>query len=269
MKRIIAIACTFFALYSYGQVAPPGRGLAIKPVTISFNLLPGQTGTSKLSITNQLNAKRQFTVYLKDWRRDSAGEHIYIDPGKDSRSCAAWITLEKTFFELGPGETQEIMIKMTLPDSANSGSEMKWGMVFLETVEEQTADQGKGVKTTINNRFRFGVHIYQTPPVVTRKEVKMIRFDSLPGSINHYRIVCENAGDVQVNCSSYVELSSLTDGKRIKLPSVEFPMFPEQKRFIDFQIPGSVPKGKYLLTGVVDAGVDVPLEAAQLTIEII
>lgn len=96
----------------------------------------------------------------------------------------------------------------------------------------------------------------------------MLRFDALAGVPNKYRIVCENSGEVQVSCSSYVELAALTDGRRIKLPVVEFPLFPSQKRYVDFQVPDSLPKGKYTLTGVVDAGVDVPLEAAQLIIEI-
>jgi hypothetical protein len=45
-------------------------------------------------------------------------------------------------------------------------------------------------------------------------------------------------------------------------------MFPEQVRYIDFSLPQQLAKGKYTLTGIIDAGNDVPLEAGQLTIEI-
>lgn len=169
MKNICAAALALITMAGYAQETANSRGLAINPVTISFNLLPGQTEAARLSITNQLPVKKQFTVYLGDWYRDSTGAHNYSEPGKMARSCAAWVTPDKTFFELEPGATEEIIIKMTVPDTAASAKEMKWCMVFLETVEEQTADRGNGVKTTINNHFRFGVHIYQTPPAATKK----------------------------------------------------------------------------------------------------
>ena len=114
----------------------------------------------------------------------------------------------------------------------------------------------------------MGVHIYQTPPVVSRKEVKLLSFAPLNNMTGTYRLVCENTGDVQVNCISYFELANLAGGNRIRIPAREIPMFPGQKRHIDLEVPAFVPNGKYTLTGVVDAGADVPLEAAQLLIVI-
>lgn len=268
MKKIFLLSLCFIGAKSYSQQATPARGLAINPVTVSFNLLPGQTETGKIYIANQMGSKKQFSVYLNDWRRDTVGAHNYTEPGKDARSCAGWVTPDKTFFELEAGQSTEISIRMNIPDSPSTAAQMKWCMLFIETVEEQKAEQGNGVTTNINNRFRFGVHVYQTPPVINRKEVRLLSLDALAGNPLKYRIVCQNSGEVQASCMSYIELSNLADGKRYKLPAQEFPLFPEQKRYVDFQVPDTLPKGKYSLTGVIDAGVDVPLEAAQLIIEI-
>ena len=145
---------------------------------------------------------------------------------------------------------------------------MRWCMLFIETTKEKKVESATGFKTTIANRYRVGVHLYQTPPEITEKEVKLIQITSLAADANIYRLICRNTGKMQLQCSGYIELFSLSDGSKLRLPSQEFPIFPEQIRYVDFSLPEQLAKGKYTLTGIIDAGIDVPLEAGQLTIEI-
>lgn len=254
------------ALLAQSQEKP--KGISVRPVTIEFSNTSGEIGERKILITNTLEIKKQFIVYPADWERDTIGAHVYNEPSDHLRSCAKWIELDKTFFELEPGQTEELNIKLVSPTDSTAFDKMKWCMLFVETTQEKKVKDTTGLTTTIASRFRVGVHVYQTPPGVTNKEIRLLEFEPLRNENNKYRITCENTGAVQLNCTSYLELSSLNDGSRIKIPSIDFPVFPSQKRYLDFELPNTIPKGKYILTGIIDAGQDVPLEAGQISIEI-
>jgi hypothetical protein len=267
-KLFLTVAALCLTLAAKSQPKTTQNGLEVRPVTIDFSVSPGATVTKKVLVTNKLTEKTQFTVYLNDWRRDTVGGHVFAEPGPDLRSCAKWVTIDKPFFELMPGERQEINITLQHPIDSNQGPQMKWCMLFIETVKEKKLESSTGFKTTIANRYRVGVHLYQTPPEVTEKELQLLQITSLANTANQYRLVCKNTGKTQLQCSGYIELFSLSDGSKLRLPSQEFPMFPEQIRYIDFSLPEQLAKGKYTLTGILDAGPDLPLEAGQLTIEI-
>ena len=143
-------------------------------------------------------------------------------------------------------------------------------MLFIETLDEKKAPQREGeITTVINTQFRIGVHVYQTPPNLFSGEIKMLSFAAKPNTNDTaYRIVCENSGSIQLTCKSYIELSNLANGEKTILNYPNFPLFPGQKRYVDFVLPSNLPKGKYAAVAIVDAGSDLPLEAAQATIEV-
>ena len=67
---------------------------------------------------------------------------------------------------------------------------------------------------------------------------------------------------------SYLELASVVDGQKIKLDPIDFPMFPQQKRYVTFELPANIQKGKYSALAVLDGGEDISLEAVEGTIEV-
>jgi hypothetical protein len=260
---LLLLGCLF---QSQAQERQPG--IAVRPVTIDFTLLPGETATQTINITNGLAEKKQFAVYVSDWKRDTTGAHVYTEPNNDPRSCATWIQLSKNFFELDPGETTQVAVTLKHPMDSLHDKKMSWCMLFIETIQENKVKDTAGITTTISNKFRVGIHIYQTPPKNPSQEIKLLDFQSLHGDKMKYRISCENKGETQLHCTSYLEVVSLETNERIKLPAQEFPIFPEQVRYLDFELPSSLSKGKYLVTAIIDAGMDIALEAAQLQIEI-
>jgi hypothetical protein len=272
MKTISKFTFILFVLvtgFFQANSQMPQTGIMIQPATMNFSLNSGQNQTQTIYIINRMDVKKQFTLYLNDWERDTVGGHRYYAPSTLDRSCARWISLEKLNVEVNPGEVIPINVRLHLPDSADAVKEMKWAMLFIETIEEKKAPKVEGVTTVIGNRMRVGVHIYQTPQSVATKDIKMLNFDAKPNSNDSvYRIVCQNAGDIQITCKSYIELSSLEDGKKIAVEPIEFPMFPQQKRFVDFVLPANLRKGKYTVLAAVDGGNDLPLEAAQKIIEV-
>ncbi|MBK8608507.1 MAG: hypothetical protein IPL84_00730 [Chitinophagaceae bacterium] len=275
MKKIpvgIVIMLLFFESNSQvmlkNDLTPQGT-VSVQPMKNDFHLRAGESGDIKIYISNKMGAKMQFNVYLGDWRRDTTGSHVYSPPGTEPNSCAAWLTFDKKFIEVDTGAIGIINVKMQVPETPEAVAEMKWAMLFVETIRESKAPAvTKEMRTEIIPATRFGIHIYQTPPAINQKELKLSSFTNVTGKENAFRIVCENTGNVQLNCKSYIEMYSLEDGKKITANPVEVPLFPGQIRYIDFTLPDETKKGKYTLVGVVDPGDEMDIEAAQLIINV-
>lgn len=252
----------------FSVLSASAQNLGVHPTTIEFKLSGGQTESQAIHLSNSSPKKVQFRLYLNDWLRDTVGGHFYAPPSTLPNSATRWVTLDKNFVELDPGKSTDVTVRLSVPDSATATAQMTWSMLFIETVEEQTALQDKGAQAAVKNLLRIGVHIYQTPPSLTEKSVKVIDLKPVPKTNNVYQVLCANTGKVMVECRSYLELAALSDGKKTKLDPVEFPMFPGQRRYVAFELPKGLPKGKYSALAVLDAGEDVSLEAIETEIEV-
>ncbi len=267
MRSILhsVLALLAFTLFSFTAIA---QNLGVHPTTLNFGLAPGQSETQVIHLSNTSGKKIQFRTYLNDWVRDSVGGHIYYRADTLSRSCATWVTLGANFIELEPNESKELTVKLQAPDASKSKPEMKWAMLFIETVEEANAANSKQAQATVRNLLRIGVHIYQTPPSVTKKEVKVFDLNPSKDMANTYLLACQNTGEVMLTCKSFLELVSLKDGAKTKLDPIEFPMFPDQRRVVTFELPKNMEKGKYSVLAVVDGGEDMSLEAIESQAEV-
>ena len=267
-KYIILLVIWSIAKSASSQV--PAKGIFVMPSIVEFNLANNQIGTKTLNIQNRTENTVQLKVYLADWERDSMGKHKYLNPGSISTSCSEWLKFDKEFIEIASGASTPLNVTLKVPDSATSVKEMKWSMLFIEVVNEKKAVQDTGVSTSVLPIFRMGVHVYQTPPTLTRKEIKMLSFDPLIESKDSivYSIFCENVGDVHVKAKSSLELTNLTDGTKIKLGPDPISIFPGARRRVNYRLPATLVKGKYSLLAVIEGSEDMPIEAAQTEIEI-
>lgn len=260
----IVFAALMFCLPNFVSA----QNLGAYPTTLDFRLGAGQGESQVINISNGSPKKVQFRVYLNDWVRDSTGGHIYYKADTLSRSCAKWVTPDKNFIELEPGQFAQLTVKLQMPEDPNTVKEMKWAMLFIETVEEANAAKNNATQASVRNLLRLGVHIYQTPPTLTNKEVKVLDLVPSTESVNTYNLICQNTGDVMLECKSYLELSSMADGSKTKLDPIEYPMFPGQKRYISFELPKNLTKGKYSVLAVADGGEDMSLEAIESQVEV-
>lgn len=243
------------------------QGVGVYPTTVDYKLVPGQSEAQAINITNNAGEKVQLRVYLNDWIRDSTGGHIYYEPATIERSCARWLNLDKNFIELKPGESTQLTLQMQVPNGAPNVNEMKWAMLFIETIEENVARNDQNAQATVKNLIRVGVHIYQTPPGISEKAIKVLDLKANPNMANTYDLVCQNSGDVMIECKAHIELASAS-GEQTKLDFIEFPMFPGQKRYVTFELPKNMPDGTYNAIGILDGGEDLPLEAVESTVEV-
>jgi hypothetical protein len=264
---ITAIVCRAQSADSANNTEIP-TGLAVFPAIVYFHLNAGQAKVEKVTVVNNLQTTKSFRVYLDDFKRDSTGKHLIDTPGSFANiSCAKWLTVEPKTLTLQKGQQAQISLTLHLPDSAGVDSAMKWCLLVVESVEEQLLSK----KTTagVHQEVRMGVHVYQTPPDVNEKGVKMLSFTKVPDQKGLYKITCKNTGKVQLdNVKVFMELTKFGSKKRIKVGPKTFPLFPDQYRIAKLTLPDTLSRGKYSVIGAVDGGSDVPLEAMQAIIEI-
>jgi hypothetical protein len=265
-KKLVLLAVLLLCLNMAVKVS--AQNLGVYPTALSFALAKGNSESQVVNITNGSDKKMQFRLYLNDWIRDTVGGHEYYEPNTISRSCSRWVTLNKNFVELEPGKSTQVTIKLNVPDSAGIADEMKWSMLFVETVEENTAQNSKNATAAVQNLLRIGIHIYQTPPSLNDKQIKAYDIKPVAGQDKKYQLYCQNTGNVMIQCKSYLELASMADGQKIKLDPIDFPMFPQQKRYVLFELPANIQKGKYSALAVLDGGEDISLEAVESVIEV-
>lgn len=261
-------AC-FITFVLFSTSVARAQRVSINPTILSFNVNAGETSTQTISIINLSDQKQSFELSLGDWLRDSLGSHKYFPTGTLGNSCANWIKLDNTIVEVEAKQTKDVRVTMNSPSDPEQFKQMKWAMLYVQNAAEQsgnTAATGK-VTAKLVEVFRFGIHIYQTPPQLTNHEAKAISLT--PDTVkNTYNFSMINTGSTQLTCKARLELTNIENGKEIKLEDVEFPVFPGAKRTVQLALPANIPKGKYSMLALLDYDSSMPLEAVELGIEI-
>ncbi len=252
------------------SIAGLAQSVAIQPSILDFRLAQGGRETQVIRITNLSDKKLSFEAYLADWLRDSTGSHQYFRPDTLKRSCAKWVSLDKTFIEVAPNSTQELLVSLQGPAGAAAFNEMKWAMLFLQSASERdSADRrNSSVSTQVKELLRVGIHIYQTPPLANKPAAKAIALKPVEGEKRTYEFQMRNTGAAMLQCKARLELTNIETGKELKLSNIEFPVFPEGSRKVRFIVPAELPSGKYAALAILDIGEDYPLEAIEKNIEL-
>lgn len=241
----------------------------VNPTILTYNESAGQSSTQLLTITNLSDKKQAYQLSLGDWIRDTTGEHRYYAPGTIKRSCANWVTFDSPVVEVDPQKSKDVRVTLTIPQDPEAVKEMKWAMIFVQNVEEQTGADNKAgkMKATIKEIYRIGIHVYQTPPSIAKKEAKAISLVKDKTDPNFYKFTMVNSGMTMLDCKVRLVLTDLANGNEIKLDEQSFPVFPDANRVIKLEIPKSVPAGKYSMLGILEYDPDLPLEAIESSYE--
>lgn len=250
------------------------KTISISPATLYFTAGRGESQTFKITVENGLDSAYSFQVSAADFTRNENAEITYFKPGSTPYSCVPWVTVSNNLIEVEPHSSSSIDVTINIPDSAEAVAKSTWGMILLETIRQKVFSEQHGdINANIERAYRVGVQLYETPPTVIDKELRMKDFIPMQTRGN-YRVVCKNEGGVLLRCNAYIELVSKQTGEKVKVyPKNEgkfpFKVLPGQLRNVDFEVPTNLAKGKYTAVAIVDANDDeVPLEAAQLEIEL-
>ncbi len=261
--KILMLTLLVCALGAYDMHA---QKISASPTRLNFKVSPGATGRALITVSNNAQEKHAFQVDFGDFDATRAGKSKFLEKGQVERSCANWINATPSFFELESGQTQEIELVMNVPTDS-SALQARWAVAYIRIAEErrgQTTLQD-GLNVNLNQSYRFGVYIFQTPPNATFSMGEVIDFNYKEENLI---MRLRNIGETFLKCNTYAELTSLTTGDVMRLKAESFTVLPASNRDVSFPIPKEIPPGRYSVLGVLDYGNRDEVAAAEIEIEI-
>jgi len=248
-------------------------GIAVSPASFHLNLKPGITQVKELLISNDTKAVHKFQLSLSDFRMGRTGKPEVIKAEDSKYALSKWVSLSPSYLELKPGESKKIGITIRIPND-ESGNVAGWTLINVDNMKDKnplSKDKAneKALNIGVSTNFGFGVFVYQNPPNVTVNNVaiqKIIYKDT--AGVKNVSMTVKNIGDGIGFCTSYLELTSLSTGKKVKLGTKQFTILPQFYRDFTYALPNNLAKGKYSALGVIDYGNDEDIKVAELEINI-
>lgn len=243
-----------------------GQKISTAPTRLNYKVSPGGSATGIITVTNNANMSQAFSVDFGDFDASRAGKSKFMEKGEMARSCADWLSATPALFELQPGESQQIRVVMDVPQDSTALI-ARWAVAYIRLNEERVAtqDQGNDLIVNLNQSYRFGVYIFQTPPNAVYAKGELIDFKQ---NDDQLILRLRNVGETFLKCNSYAEFTNLQTGEISRLKPKNFTVLPASNRDVTFVIPNDFPPGKYSVLGVLDYGNRDEVAAAELEIEI-
>lgn len=259
--RIMLFALPFFIVFE-----SQAQKISTSPTRLNFKVPPGGSQRGKITVANNSNENQAFQVDFGDFDASRSGKSQFLQKGELERSCAEWVSADPAYFELAPGEQQEIMLVMDVPQDS-SALMARWAVAYIRLAQERQGQDknSDGLIVNLNQSYRFGVYIFQTPPSVTFSKGEVIDFTHKENSLV---LRLRNIGETFLKCNSYAEITNLSNGETKRLEAKNFTVLPASNRDVVFELPSDFAPGRYSVLGVLDYGNRDEVAAAEIEITI-
>ena len=252
MKTQIAAALAL----AMGVVAGPAAALkfdaSLAPIKVDGDA--GQVANRSFRLTLAKDEQRtQFKVHVEDWWRSEDGRESFYKPaGTLPQSCAPWIKLNPVEAAIGPGETLEVRLSISIPKDAKAGG--YWCAFTVDEVLDPLKIRPEGVGVRFLASLSIGVFVNVGP---VNRAAKVVDVQMAEEAVVKVR----NDG----NCPLRVEgrLEFIPVGASKPIAKVDFPQTtalyaPINITTIRARLPDSrtLPSGKYLVRAILDIGLD-------------
>ena len=265
MKKTIYLL--FLTLFSVTQIA--AQNFEVAPVRLNFTPDPGETQTKILTVKNHGNSNVSIVLTFKDYLIYKNGDKKILSPGSSKNSIAEWITLNPSYLELNPNETQTVEVTLQAPSDEYTS---KWGLLNLTTAKEQTTfEADQELSAGVNIYGRINVQLAYTPQVQSNKRVQIsnLREVTTPDdSLRRFAANIDNLGNTITDCKVYLIASNLQSMNEKKFKPVQLKSYPQSTRNVELTLPDKLPEGTYSLSAILDYGSSRALEGTQITIEV-
>lgn len=263
MKSII-LSCLLLCLFS-GVFA---QNMNVTPAKINFNLEPGEFYETEIVVRNTAAKMQKINIALGDFDLNVEGGSSFSDANTSDFSCAGWITLTPSFLELNPNESKKVKVKMKVPEN---GTTTRWGMIFIEPADEQvsveTVDKSLSVGTKVTTRV--GIPVFQSPRNSGKIKADVRNLKEVPNdTLRQFVTEIVNEGDKVIEGVLFTVFSNIETGEEIEVPTETLTVLPKNSRNFRFTLPEKLPKGKYVLTVVLDYDADAEQEGVRLNITV-
>ena len=251
------------------EASTVNAGVAVSPAHIYFDVTPGESAVSNVTLNNDTDKQNSFKVSFNDFNMNGYGKSEFLAPGTGDHSLSKWINVSPSFVDLKPGEKVELTVTVMVPLDDPAANKAAWAVMLIEQAEERkTIDPGaddEKIAFGVIPSFAFGVFMYQNPPNVAVSSVDIINFQFDKNESNSsLKIDVENIGDGISHCTVYVDLTNLQTGETEKMVMKRFTIVPGLKRAFTFGLPEGIPSGQYSAVSVLDFGSEEELKAAEI-----
>jgi len=236
--------------------------LRISQLGFDLNVPQGERKEFSLRVGSDEAGVTIFNVSLIDWNRNLKGENQWFEKNTLPRSCANWISISSTQFQLKKGEVKEINFVIDVPQDAKG---THWAAIYIKPSPVSPSQEG----TAIQAYIEFKVKIHETPAGTEEKKGKVTGIELLEINPLKMNIIFQNTGNVHLRPQGKIEITDTT-GKTVKKILIpEFPILPGAGRLLEVKEEKSepLPPGQYLALGIIDYGGDV-LVAGQLVFKV-
>ena len=199
------------------------------------------TATSVVYVRNESDAPIQVRFYAADFNQNRAGEHQFMEPGANPRSCVEHLQFYPDGGTLGPGEIQEVRVLMEPLDSTC------WSMLFVES--------GGRSASGLSIAQRIGVKVYGVSTrEVPEGEIRSVRVEEAD-SARSVVVEFANLGGGPLRPEGEIEIRTL-DGDVVEVILVRpFSVLPERTRETRIPLDGvDLAPGTYVVVPILDFG---------------
>ena len=263
-QRLIALV-TFVAFVTILG----GQSFSVKPTNLQYPLEPGQTGYRHITVTNMTDEPKTYQISKGDFMPDTLGNTQRLPVGSSARSCAEWLQISPSSFELAPNESKKIRITMQVPAGETA---TKWAEIYIQSEEELQslpALADKAVQSQLQTQGRIAIPVLQSPGSNMAYEAKVTNFrvvDSM--EVKRYHVDLVNSGDKLVTGKILRTITHLETGQKKQLPPLKIGLLPEVTRTIQFDLPPDLAEGTYNLTAIWQVDYQKRPKGARLQIEL-
>jgi P pilus assembly chaperone PapD len=273
MKNLMT-KCKWFLFLFPGMISTVhAQNVSIAPSRLYYKVSPGEYKSQTVTVTNNSSTSQSFTISFADFEAPgSEGKSKFMEIGESENSCSKWVSATPSFFEIGPGQTQQITVLLQVPNLPDA-NKVKWSAMKIKLAKEKqstTLNDPKAVGMGITETFQFAVHIFQSPPSVVYKNADIESFKEITTKADTARVLTlavKNSGDAILDCASYLELTNLQTGDEKRLKPFAYTILPGGSRNVKFHLP-ELTQGNYSVLGVVDYGSKENVQAAELQIAV-
>lgn len=208
---ILGLVFGFLLIFGRAQAAtaPETTGIQISPVTFNFEIKPGATEVSKVTVTNRNNESMDYvleTELFNESSEDGVPSFEAVKAVKGISSLSDWIKFaDGTSGTIAAKGSKEINFTIEVPKDADPGGH--YGAIFVKQIK--TSESGQNEVTVA---ARVGALVLVSVPGQTTKTAQITEFKSPKfvwrGPAN-FTMKVQNNGTVHYDSGAKVDLKSL------------------------------------------------------------
>lgn len=195
--RLAVLVCSLvlFAVAECAAVISVG----VVPPIIELSVPGGGTRVFDLEVYNQGDAALNIQTYMRGLALDSIGVPVPLEDVEEQWSCADWITLDKSEFELPSGETGKVRATMRVPRGVTGGR-------YATIVFEATPVIHDRTDMEVAIGARVGTIVMESVPrtLVKDGEISQVRVSHAKKEEVRFKVLFRNTGNVHVRVDGSV-----------------------------------------------------------------